>query len=338
MEPGPSLSSPTAPRAAAPLRRGEPLKIATRDAYGKALARLGQTMPRIVVFDADLSGSTKTALFAKRFPDRFFNMGVAEANMIGHAAGAALMGKIPFASSFAMFATGKAWEQVRQTVAVPNLNVKIVASHAGLTVGEDGTSHQMLEDLALMRVLPPMTVVVPADAVATEKAIEAVARRVGPCYVRTSRTSTAVLYEDAVPFEIGRALILRDGTDLTIAACGVEVWHAWKAAEVLAAEGIEARVLDLHTVKPIDEAAIAAAAEETGAILTVEEHQIQGGFGSAVAEVVVRTRPVPMRLLGVDGRFGQSGKAEELLEKYGLTAPHVAAAARALLRRKKGGG
>ena len=335
MEPGPTVLSSAAPRALAPLRRGEPLKVASRDAYGKALARLGESMPQIVVFDADLSGSTKTSVFAKRFPDRFFNMGVAEANMIGHAAGAALMGKVPFASSFAMFATGKAWEQVRQAVAIPSLNVKIVASHAGLTVGEDGASHQMLEDLALMRVLPGMTVVVPADGVATEKAIEAVARRVGPCYVRTSRASTPVLYDEGLPFEIGRALTLRDGADLTIAACGVEVIHALRAAETLSAEGIEARVLDLHTLKPIDEAAIVAAAEETGAILTVEEHQILGGFGSAIAEVVVRTKPVPMRLLGVDGRFGQSGKAEELLEAYGLTAPHIVSAARDLLRRKR---
>jgi transketolase len=314
------------------LRRGEP--VATRDAYGRALARVGETMPRVVVFDADLSGSTKTGVFAKKFPDRFFNMGVAEANMIGHAAGMALMGKTVFASSFAIFATGKAWEQVRQAICVPNLDVKICATHAGLTVGEDGTSHQMLEDVALMRVLPNMTVVVPADGVETEKAIEAVARRRGPCYVRLSRAKTPVVFDESYAFEIGRAALLRAGDDLTIAACGVEVYHALAAAEALEKDGIRARVLDVATVKPIDADALVACARETGAVLTVEEHQAAGGFGGAVAEVIAERWPVPVRRLGVFDRFGQSGEAEELLEAYHLTAPWIAKAARELFERK----
>ncbi len=309
-------------------------KIATREAYGEALLALGKTHPDVVVLDADLSGSTKTKSFSKAHPDRFFNIGVAEANMMGTAAGLAAMGKTVFASSFAMFAAGKAWEQIRQSICVPRLNVKVCATHAGLTVGEDGKSHQMLEDITLMRVLPHMTVIVPADAVEAAAAVKALVEFDGPAYVRLSRAATPVVLPEDYRFEVGKAVVLRDGADVAIIACGVEVPAALDAAEQLATQGISARVIDMATIKPIDVDAITAAARDCGAILTAEEHQVRGGLGSAVAEVVAQHHPVPMDLVGMDDAFGESGTADELLARYGLDAASIAARAAKLVQRK----
>jgi transketolase len=321
----------------APLHSGPAGEVATRDAYGQALLELGRERPELVVLDADLSGSTKTKAFSQAFPERFFNMGVAEANMMGTAAGLAAMGRTVFASSFAMFAAGKAWEQVRQTICVPKLTVNICATHAGLTVGEDGKSHQMLEDVALMRVLPNMTVIVPADGVEAAAAVRAAADHDGPCYVRLSRAKTPlVFHETDYHFEIGRGAVLREGRDLAIVANGVVLAPALAAAEELALEGIEARVIGMACVKPIDEELLVEAALECGALLSAEEHQVQGGLGSAVAEVLCRRAPVPMEYAGVQGTFGESGTAEELLVKYGLDGPSIAKRARTLLARKRG--
>jgi len=311
-----------------------PVKVATRESYGKALAELGAERPDIVVLDADLSGSTKTRLFAQRFPERFFNMGVAEANMIGTAAGLASTGLTVFASSFAMFAVGKAYEQIRQELALPVSNVKICASHAGVTTGEDGASHQMLEDYAIMRVLPNMRVIVPADGNEAEQVIRAVADSPGPAYVRLSRLATPNFLPDDYRFELGRIATLRDGGDVTLCATGVCVIHAMQAAETLAGEGIDARVLNVSSIKPLDVPTLVTAARETGAVLTVEEHQKAGGMGSAVAEALVDHHPVPMARLGMQDRFGESGNGAQLLEHFGLTAPAIADTARALLQRK----
>ena len=322
----------------APLHTGPARDVATRDAYGQALLELGKERPGLVVLDSDLSGSTKTKAFSQAFPDRFFNMGVAEANMMGTAAGLAAMGRTVFASSFAMFAAGKAWEQVRQTICVPHLSVNICATHAGLTVGEDGKSHQMLEDVALMRVLPEMTVIVPADGVEAAAAVRAVADHDGPCYVRLSRAKTPLVFDAAeFRFTIGRGSLLREGTDLALVANGVVVAMALAAAAELAREGIHVRVIDMACVKPIDEELLVEAAVECGAVLTAEEHQVQGGLGSAVAEVLARRAPVPMDFAGVQGTFGESGTAEELLVKYGLDGPSLAKRARVLLARKHDG-
>jgi len=310
-----------------------PIKqVATRDAYGEALAQLGAENEKVVVLDADLSGSTRTKAFSKAFPERFFNMGVAEANMAGTAAGLASSGLTVFMSSFAMFAAGKAWEQVRQTVCVPKLNVKICATHAGLTVGEDGKSHQMLEDVTLMRVLPNMTVIVPADGPETHQAIRAAAALDGPVYVRLSRAKTRVVFDDDHSFTIGKGDILRGGSDLAIVACGVAVASALEAADLLAADGIDARVINMATVKPIDGPLIEAAARECGAVLTAEEHQVAGGLGGAVAEHLARTCPVPMDMAGMHDTFGESGDADELLAKYGLDGKSLAARARELMK------
>lgn len=318
----------------APLATGDARKVATREAYGKALVALGEERPDIVVLDADLSGSTKTKAFSQRFPDRFFNHGVAEANMMGTAAGLAAMGRTVFASSFAMFAAGKAWEQVRQSICVPNLPVKICATHAGLTVGEDGKSHQMLEDVTLMRVLPNMTVLVPADAVEAAACVRAAADLPGPVYVRLSRAATPVVFGEGYRFEIGRAAVLREGTDLAVVACGTVVAAALEAAERLAAEGVEARVIDMATVKPLDEERLVAAARECGAILAVEEHQAAGGLGGAIAELLARRFPVPVEFAAVQDVFGESGTADELLARHGLDAESLVRKARALLARK----
>lgn len=307
-------------------------KQATREAYGTALEKLGQHRKDVIVLDADLSGSTKTAVFAKSFPDRFYNMGVAEANMIGHAAGLALSGKTVFASSFAMFAVGKAWEQVRQSVCVPNLNVKIVASHAGLTVGEDGASHQALEDIACMRVLPNMRVVVPADGHQTEAAVAALAETAGPFYMRVSRASTPLL-EEAAPFELGKARLLRQGSDLGFISCGVEVSECLQAADQLGQEGIRCAVLDCHTIKPLDEAAIIELAQSCQRIMTVEEHQIIGGLGEAVGAVLAESSvQAAFRRHGMRGEFGQTGPAAALLEHYQLNADGIAHQARAFIK------
>lgn len=302
--------------------------IATRDAYGKALVELGQSNEDIVVLDADLSKSTKTATFAEAFPERFFNLGIAEANMIGTAAGLAAAGKVPFASSFACFASGRTFDVVRVSVCYAGLGVKIGASHSGLTVGEDGASHQSVEDIALMRSLPNMTVVVPADAVETRQAVLAAAAAPGPFYLRFGRPRVPVLFGDDYQMQLGRAALLRQGGDVTIVACGYMVHLALEAAEQLAAEGLQARVLNMATIKPLDEEALAAAAQETGAIVTAEEHSIIGGLGGAVAEYLSGQYPVPVLRVGVKDIFGESGSPAELMQKYGLTAADIAGAAR----------
>ena len=308
--------------------------IATRDAYGEALAELGAVNENIVVLEADLSKSTKTSDFKKVYPERHFNMGIAEQNMLGVAAGFAAAGKIPFASSFAVFATGRAYDQIRNSIAYPNLNVKIAATHAGLTVGEDGGSHQMLEDIALMRALPNMTVIVPADGIETKQAINAAAEYEGPVYIRMGRPKVPVLFDDNYTFEIGKGVVLKEGTDVTLVGTGIMVSKAVEAAELLAAEGISAAVVNISTIKPLDAELIIAQAQKTGAIVTCEEHNIYGGLGSAVAEVLVENCPVPMARVGVADKFGESGLPDELLEKHGLTAANIAAQAKAVIARK----
>ena len=308
--------------------------IATRDAYGEALAELGAVNENIVVLEADLSKSTKTSDFKKVYPERHFNMGIAEQNMLGVAAGFAAAGKIPFASSFAVFATGRAYDQIRNSIAYPNLNVKIAATHAGLTVGEDGGSHQMLEDIALMRALPNMTVIVPADGIETKQAIKAAAEYEGPVYIRMGRPKVPVLFDDNYTFEIGKGVVLKEGTDVTLVGTGIMVSKAVEAAELLAAEGISAAVVNISTIKPLDAELIIAQAQKTGAIVTCEEHNIYGGLGSAVAEVLVENCPIPMARVGVADKFGESGLPDELLEKYGLTAANIAAQAKAVIAKK----
>ncbi len=299
-------------------------KVATREAYGKALAKLGLENENIVVLDADLSKSTKTADFKKVAPERFINMGIAEGNMMSVAAGLASCGKIPFASTFAIFAAGRAFEQIRNSICYPKLNVKICATHAGLTVGEDGASHQAIEDLALMRSIPNMVVISPSDDVETEAAIKAITEYHGPCYVRLGRSGVETINNNPdYKFEIGKAVTLREGKDATIIATGIMVDAALEAYNMLAEEGIKVKVLNIHTIKPIDEDAIIAAAKETGLIVTAEEHSILGGLGSAVAEVVTSNYPVPVMRVGVKDTFGESGKPEELLKAYGLTADEI---------------
>ncbi len=294
-------------------------KIATRESYGNALAECGKDYPNLVVLDADLAGATKTGTFQKAFPDRFFDCGIAECNMTGIAAGLATTGKIPFISSFAMFAAGRNFEQIRNSIGYPKLNVKIGASHAGITVGEDGASHQCLEDIALMRVIPGMTVIVPSDDVETKAAVRAAIEHVGPVYLRVSRAATPVINDRPdYHFTLGKGVTLREGKDLTIIATGVEVSCSLEAAEMLAGDGIEARVINLHTIKPLDEDIIVRAAEETGKIFTVEEHNILGGLGAAVAEVTGEKCPVKVHRIGMKDEFGQSGPAGELLAKYML--------------------
>ena len=310
-------------------------KIATREAYGKTLAGLGEENSDIVVLDADLSKSTKTAEFAKVFPERFFDMGVAEQNMMGTAAGLAVAGKIPFASSFAVFATGRAFEQIRNSIAYPGLNVKIAATHAGISVGEDGASHQSVEDISLMRTLPNMTVIVPADATETEKAVKAAVEIRGPVYLRLGRLALPVLFDENYCFELGKAAVLREGQDVTVIACGLLVGPAMEAADILAEENISTRVINMHTIKPVDRDAIVQAARETKAVVTAEEHSIIGGLGSAVAEVLVQTVPVPQEMVGIKDTFGESGSPAELLEKYGLTANGIITAVKKALNRKK---
>lgn len=310
-------------------------KIATREAYGKALAKLGKINDNVVVLDADLSKSTKTAVFQKEFPHRFFNMGIAEQNLMGTAAGFATSGKIPFASTFAMFATGRAFEIIRNSICYPKLNVKICATHAGLTVGEDGASHQALEDLACMRVLPNMVVLNPSDAVSTEKAIFAAAQHNGPVYVRLGRAGVPVLYEEGqLDFEIGKGIELKAGSSATIIATGIMVAEALEASKTLQDEGIDVSVIDMHTIKPIDKDIVVKAARETGAIVTAEEHNIIGGLGSAVAEVLGENKPVPLRRIGTRDTFGESGKPNELMEKYGLTSGEIVKTVKEILNNK----
>lgn len=309
-------------------------KIATRDAYGKALAKLGAVNPKVVVLDADLSKSTKTADFYKVFPERFINVGIAEQNLIGISAGLATAGMIPFASTFAMFATGRAYEIIRNSVCYPQLNVKICASHAGLTVGEDGGSHQSIEDIALMRVIPHMTVIVPADSVETEQAVFAVAEMKGPVYMRLGRPAVPVLFGEDYKFEIGKAVTMREGKDAVVIACGLMVAEAINAAQELAKDGIDIKVINMATIKPLDEVAVISAAKETGAVVTAEEHSIIGGLGGAVAEVLGENCPVPLVRVGVKDIFGESGTPNELLIKYGLTTAEIVQAVRKAISKK----
>lgn len=309
-------------------------KQATRDAYGKALVELGEKHDNVVVLDADLSKSTKTAEFAKAFPERFINAGIAEQNMIGMAAGLAASGKIVYASSFAMFAAGRAFEQVRNSLAYAHLNVKVCATHAGITVGEDGGSHQSVEDIAIMRSIPGMTVVVPADGPSTRQAVQAIYAQEGPAYLRLGRPVVPNIYPPDMNFTIGEAIELRSGQDASLIACGIMVAKCLEAAELLSKEGIEVAVVDMHTIKPLDEAMIIQQARSTGAILTVEEHSILGGLGSAVCEVVCACYPVPVHRMGLMDVFGQSGSPDELMQYYGLTTAKIIENIQLLLKNK----
>ena len=310
-------------------------KIATREAYGNALVEFGEKYD-IVVLDADLSKSTKTASFEKKFPERFINCGIAEGNMMAVAAGIATTGKVVFASSFAMFAAGRAYEQIRNAIGYPHLNVKIGATHAGITVGEDGATHQCNEDIGIMRTIPGMIILNPADAVESRAAVEAAILHDGPVYLRFGRLSVPVLYDKATyKFELGKGVQLNEGKDATIIATGIMVAEAVKAREILLAEGIDAAIVNIHTIKPIDCDIIIKASQKTGAIVTAEEHNIIGGLGSAVAEVLAENMPCPMKRVGIKDAFGCSGKAEELMKIYGITAEDIAENVRAVIKLKK---
>jgi len=309
-------------------------KVATRDAYGKALLILGAENPNVVVLDADLSKSTKTADFGKKFPERFFNMGIAEANLIGTAAGLAAAGKIPFASTFAIFAVGRAFEQIRNSIAYPKLNVKIAATHAGISVGEDGGSHQAIEDVAIMRAVPNMVVLVPADGEETRQVILAAAKYDGPVYIRMGRLAVPLLFGEDYNFEIGKANVLKEGTDVAIMANGLMVSMALEAAEELAGKGISVSVVNVASVKPLDEETIVRVAKQTKAVVTAEEHNIIGGLGSAIAEVLGEKLPTPMVRVGLKDTFGESGRPQELLEKYGLTKTDLIKAVHEVLAKK----
>lgn len=311
-------------------------KIATRQAYGEALIELVEKNDKVVVLDADLANATQTCKVAKAHPEKFYNCGIAEANMVDIAAGMSTMGLIPYCSSFAMFAAGRAYEQIRNSIAYPHFNVKICATHAGVSVGEDGGSHQCIEDIALMRVIPGMTVICPADANEAKAATMAIAEMNGPVYMRLARLATPVFEGDMVkPFEIGKANVLREGKDVAIFATGLMVSESLAAAEKLAKEGIDAAVINIHTIKPIDRELLLRAAGECGAIVTAEEHNVIGGLGSAVAEVVSEACPVPVIRLGTEDRFGHSGKVPPLLEMYGLTVQNLVAKAELAVSLKK---
>ncbi|MBI2860733.1 MAG: transketolase family protein [Chloroflexi bacterium] len=311
-----------------------PAEASLRDAYGRTLVELGQANPDIVVLDADLAKSTMTSLFASEFPSRFFDCGVAEQNMVSIAAGLAASGKLPFASSFAVFLPGRCFDQVRMSIAQPRLNVKLVATHGGISVGEDGGSHHAVEDLALICSLPGFTVIVPADAHETAQAVRAAAAHQGPVFIRLCRAKLPLVFPEERPFNIGKAVTLRDGGDVTIIALGLMVAPALEAAATLAAEGIDCRVLNMSTLKPIDEAAVLQAAIETGAIVTAEEHLEHGGLGSMVARLTARSRPVPIEFVGLKDAYAKSGTAAQLLEKHGLTRRDIAEAVRSVAGRK----
>ena len=308
-------------------------KIATRAAYGNALVEFGND-ERIVVLDADLSKSTMTAGFKKTYPDRFVNMGIAEGNMMAVAAGMASCGKVVFASSFAMFAAGRAFEQIRNSIGYPHLNVKIGATHAGISVGEDGATHQCLEDIGLMRTIPGMIILNPADAVESRLAVKAAIEHNGPVYLRFGRLAVPTIFDDSYKFEIGKGVEIAEGTDVTIIATGLMVPAALDAKKILSEQGVNARVVNMATIKPIDEEIIIKAAKETGAIVTAEEHNIIGGLGSAVAEVLVENYPVPMQRIGTKDKFGKSGKPDILLKEYGLDAEAIAEAAKVAIAKK----
>ncbi len=312
------------------------IKKATRESYGEALRDLAEEYPQLVVLDADLAAATKTGIFKKAYPDRFFDCGIAEANMMGVAAGLAACGKIPFASTFAMFAAGRAFEIVRNSIGYPHLNVKIGATHAGISVGEDGATHQCNEDIALMRTIPGMTIINPCDDVEARAAVKASLDFNGPVYMRFGRLAVPVINDAATyKFELGKGVTMRDGSDLTIVATGLMVNEAMQAAEALAADGISARVVNIHTIKPLDRELICKCAKETGVIVTAEEHSIIGGLGSAVAEAVTECCPVPVVKIGVNDEFGHSGPAVDLLKEFGLSADNIAAKAKEAVKLKK---
>ena len=309
---------------------------ATRQGFSDALMELGKENPNVVVLGGDVSGSVKVDAFAKAYPDRFFSVGVSEADMMGVAAGLALVGKIPFASAYGEFATGRPFDQIRQSLAYSEIPVKICASHCGITVGPDGATHQSLEDIALMRVLPHMTVICPSDYLETKRAVKAsLSITKGPVYIRFFRDNTPMFNSDATPFEIGKANTLVDGNDATVIACGLQVWEAIKAAETLRQDGISTRVINMHTVKPLDKEAVTKAAKETGAIVTAEDHQIHSGLGGAVAECLAQLLPTPQEFVAVRDTFGESGKGSELMEKYGIASGDIVKAVKRVLRRKK---
>jgi len=310
-------------------------QVSTREAYGKTLVELGKENPDVVVLDADLSQSTMTRLFASEFPGRFFDCGIAEQNMVGIAAGLAASGKIPFASTFAVFVPGRCFDQIRMSIAQPGRNVKLVTTHAGISVGEDGTSHQSIEDLSLICSLPGFTVIVPADAIETAQAVRAAAESYGPFYIRLWRPKLPLVYSEDYRFNLGKAVTMRQGGDATIIAIGTMVAMALEAAENLKRKGIDCRVLNMPTLKPIDEAAIIEAATETGAVVTAEEHLEHGGLGSIIAQVLARHQPVPMEFIAIKDTYCKSGKAAELWQRYGLTAKDIEKAVHAVIKRKR---
>ena len=302
--------------------------VPTRDGFGHGLVELGKTNKDVVVLSADLTDSTRANWFKKEFPERFFGLGVAEQDMIGAAAGLALMGKIPFACTFGVFASGRAWDQIRVSVAYMNLNVKIIGTHGGISVGPDGATHQALEEISLMRILPNMTVIVPCDAIEAKKATISAANHKGPVYIRLGRSGAPVVTKESDPFKIGKAVVMRPGKDVTIFACGQMVYESLVACEMLSKDGIDARLINIHTPKTIDKNCIIEAAKDTGAIVTAEEHTIAGGLGSAISEVLAENYPVPIKFVGVRDKFGQSGEPEELFEHFGLKAKNIVQAAK----------
>jgi transketolase len=316
-------------------KRQKKMGLATRDAYGQALLELGKADPRIVALDADLSKSTKSATFAKAFPNRFFNCGIAEANMVGIAAGLASAGKIPFASSFAAFLTCKAFDQLRMSVANPHLNVKLVGSHGGISLGEDGASQQSVEDIALACALPGFVVMVPADEVSCRALTKRAAEHLGPVFIRTGRPKAPIIYSEGEEFRVGKAKLLQTGADVTLVACGLLVWEALEAADLLASREISSTVIDMHTIKPLDEETLIDAAQRTGAVVTAEEHLLSGGLAARCAQALAQHAPTPMESVGLHDTYAESGTPAELMEKYGLTARHIVTAAEAVLKRKK---
>lgn len=313
-------------------------QAAMRDAYGEALVELGASNPRVVVLGADTTGSIKSSAFGARYPERFFNIGIAEQNLVSIAAGLALAGKIAYAGTYAIFVPGKCVDQIRNNIAYPNLDVKLVCSHAGISVGPDGASHQQVEDIAIMRSIPNMKVLVPSDAVSTKAMVKAVADIPGPCYIRLTRPSTPVVYEAEFGYSLGKASVISEGSDVAIFACGIMVPEAVKAGQSLKAKGVSAAVIDLHTIKPIDVETITKFASKCGRVVTAEEHNVIGGMGSAVAEVLCERLPTPMKRVGVMDTFGESGETSELLRKYGLTAADIEVAASSLMKPARGSG
>lgn len=309
-------------------------KISTRDAYGEALVELGKVNKNVVVLDADLAVATRTEMFAKVFPERHFNFGIAEANMICHAVGLASCGKIPFASSLAVFATGRVWDQLRTSMCYPGANVKVVGTHGGITIGEDGATHHANEDVAITRAIPGLTVIVPADAIETKKAVFALAEHVGPAYMRVGRAKEAVVLDENYEFEIGKAVVIQPGSDVSIFACGIMLAKSIEAAEMLAKEGISAEVINVSTIKPLDTNTVVGSVSKTGCAVTAEEHSIIGGLGDAVSQAVLEACPVPLERIGVKDTFTESGQPDPLLEKYGLTSKTIAQAARRSFERK----